>query len=212
MRSTITRMMFAVAAALATSAAQPASISLSPANQGMAISAGIANVDLLIDFGTVRSTGGGLTLDISGPISFNSFSPSAFFDSFDVAKTTQDCFDLFGIVNGDPEVCDFTGFGTDSKPPDTEFEIHLGTFNTPSPLTGMQSLGTITVNLTDVGTGLIALAMSPDSFFGPFLTVGGTAIPMTLTGASIGVVPLPATAWLFATGFGLVGFWRRRRA
>ena len=110
-----------------------------------------------------------------------------------------------------------------TAPPDAEYEVTMISPTVacppsgqacPSEITGMQTLGDLTLNLLGLGTGIITLSEGTgfgqrgDSF-AEDLT--GADLVIDFTGGTIEVVPLPATAWLFATGFGLVGFWRRRR-
>jgi len=147
-----------------------------------------------MDFTSVTTVGGGVILDITGPLSFNSFTPSTYFNGLNTAP-------------GDDT--DFTGFGTSNKPGTAEWEIHLGSF---AGLTGLNKLGDLTLNLTGTGLGGLVLSESPGDNYGGFVDLSANPLPVSFVGAQVNVVPLPATAWLFATGFGLVGFWRRRRA
>lgn len=72
-------------------------------------------------------------------------------------------------------------------------------------------LGTLTVNLLSIGTG--SLAMSTGSLGGFIGTdINSTPINAQLLGATIGVVPVPATAWLFSSALALMGFSRRQTA
>jgi len=192
MTTRITQAAVAVLAGIAATSANALSISALPATQDVLATDGTATIDIVMNF-EEQSIGGGIIIDLSGPIAFVSFAPSAYFNTL---NTTNDD-------------TDFTGFGTANKPADTDFEIHLGNFG---GLGGNQVLGTLTVSLTDSGTGVIDLAISPDIFYGGFFSLLAEEQNVTLNDASINsVVPLPTTAWLFATGMGLVGFWRRRR-
>ena len=170
------------------------SVYLSPASSSVDISAGTTTLELYMDFSGVTTQGGGVILDISGPLSFNSFTPSTYFNSLNTSP-------------GDDT--DFTGFGTSKKPASAEWEIHFGAF---AGITGMNKLGDLTLNLTGVGLGGLTLSESPGTNYGGFVDLSANPQAVDLLGAQVNVVPLPATAWLFATGFGLVGFWRRRRA
>lgn len=179
------------AAMLAASSANALSISALPASQEVLATDGIATVDIVMDFES-QSIGGGIIFDFSGPITFQSFTPSAYFNTL---NTTADD-------------TDFTGFGTTNKPASAEFEIHLGSF---AGFGGQQTLGTLTFAVNDIGTALIDISISPDLFYGGFYDLLANPQDVTLNDAQIdSVVPLPATAWLFATGMGLVAFWRRR--
>ncbi len=168
-----------------------ASIGLTPGDQTVPLSAGTASMTLVMDFNGTSSGGGGLMLDLSGPISFGSFTPSDFFNG----------------LNTDPGGDgDFTGYGTTNKPDSAEYEIHFGSFG---GVTGLHDLGLLTFNLSDTGTGVVDLSINPSyAGFADF----SPATTLELTDATIQVVPLPATAWLLATGFALAGLRLRRRS
>lgn len=192
MTTRTTRLAVAAFAALAATSANALSISALPAVQDVPAEDGFATIDIVMNF-EEQSIGGGIIIDLSGPISLVSFAPSAYFNT----------------LNTSADDTDFTGFGTDNKPGSAEFEIHLGNF---AGFGGNQVLGTLTVALGDIGTGVIDLSLSPDLFYGGFFSLLAEEQTVTLNDATINsVVPLPTTAWLFATGMGLVGFWRRRR-
>lgn len=188
----ITKALVATVAVLAASSASALSISALPASQEVLATDGVATVDIVMDFET-QSIGGGIIFDFSGPITFQSFTPSAYFQT----------------LNTTPDDTDFTGFGTNNKPASAEFEIHLASF---AGIGGQQTLGTLTFAVTDLGTAIIDISISPDIYYGAFYDLLANPQDVALNDAQIeSVVPLPATAWLFATGMGLVGLWRRRR-
>jgi hypothetical protein len=196
-----------IAAMAATSAANALSIYTSPATE-LGDPGGTVSVELYMDFGTTRAAGGQVLIDLTGPISFATvgFTPSTFFNS---------------IIGGG------SSYGsTESLPADAEFQVTLITPTTicngaacPSLITGLQKLGDLNFDLgstlSDVNVGIIDLSEG-DGFGGR-----GDSFAQDLTGADLNIdfidgtiaaVPLPASALLFATGFGLVGFWRRRRS
>jgi hypothetical protein len=193
-------------ALLATSSAQALSIFVAPADQIVDPSATATTVELRMDFGTTRASGGQFLIDLEGPISIAGFTPSAFFNT---------------IVSGGSNFSD-----TDLLPQDAEFQITMITPTTictggvvcPSLVTGQQVIGTLALNITgnlDLDLGRILLSEG-DGFggrgpsFAEDLT--GNLLTIDYGNGQVSPVPLPASAWLFATGFGLVGFWRRRRA
>lgn len=191
MNRQIPRVLATLTALLATSAAHALSISALPEMQNVFVTDGQVTVDIVMDF-EEQSIGGGIVLDFGGPIAFQSFAPSAFFRTLDTAADDTD----------------FTGFGTNNKPADAEFEIHLGSFN---GFGGRQTLGTLTFALLDLGIGSVDVGLSPDTFYGGFFDLQANPQQVTLNSAQISSLPLPASAWLFATGMGIAGLRRRRR-
>lgn len=171
-----------IAAVLGMPAAEAASVSLLPASSTVPLSDGTGTLELFMDFTDDPTIGGGIDLALSGPISFNSFTPSAYFSTVPEAG--------------------FTGYGAAAA--DADFEIHFGNF---AGLSGLNKLGDVRVNLLGTGAGQVAININ--SAFGDFYSTGSIKQIVSLNGAQVNVVPLPATAWLFATGFGLVGGWRR---
>lgn len=206
MRSTVIRMMFAAVAAMSASATQAESIYISPTDTP-ATPGGTASVGLFMDFGSTLAVGGQVLIDLQGPISISGFTPSAYFNTL-----------LAGFA---------TNYGsTGNLPVDAEFQVSISTPFTlcgsvpcPSLITGQQKLGDLNFN---VGAGLSALdqgiiTLSEGDGFGGrgqsfAVDLTGADINMVFTGGTISAVPIPATVWLFATGMGLAGFWRRRRA
>jgi hypothetical protein len=154
-----------------------ASVYLTPASTTVALSDGAAAFELYMDFTGEPTVGGGLDVDTNGAVAFNSFIPSSYF--LDIA---------------DPS---FSGFGTVLA--DNDYEIHFGDF---FGLSGINHLGTITVDLLNTGTGSIDLAIN--SMWGDFYQATGSfgQQSVTLSGASINVttVPLPASVWLLFGG------------
>jgi hypothetical protein len=165
--------------------AQAASVFLSPADQVVPPGTGNVTLELFMDFTGSPTVGGGIDLDLSGPISLVSFAPSSFFTN-----------------TADPA---FSGFGTDKA--DADFEIHFGSF---SGLSGQNKLGDLTLSFVGIGVGNVSLAIN--SFYGDFISTLGAVQQVTLTGAQVSSVPLPAGAWLLLTGVGALVGRRLRRA
>ena len=192
MRSFIKQVLLATAAMIAASSASALSISATPSSQSV-LSGTQVTVNLSMSF-EAQSIGGGIIFDFSGPISFVSFTPSAYFNS----------------LNTDPSGdTDFTGFGGNNKPASAEFEVHLGSF---SGISGNNDLGTLTLLTTGAGLGIVDLSVSPANFYGGFLDLVGTPQTVAFNDAQINVVPLPATAWLFLAGMGAAATRFRRRS
>lgn len=165
-------------------ASQAASIYLTPASSTVSLASGSASFELFMDFTGTPTVGGGIDLDLTGPISIDTFTPSAYFT---------------GSTDSS-----FSGFGTAAA--DADFEIHFGNF---AGLSGLNKLGDLTVNLGGIGLGNIALAINQT--YGSFYGTDSLEQAVTLSGAEVNVVPLPATAWMLLTGIGaLVGRKLRR--
>jgi hypothetical protein len=198
MNTRIKTLLLVGTAFFASTAAQAASVSLTPAVRDVGIGEQ-TNFTLSIDFtiGTdpnAAPIGGGLIFDFDGPIVFRGFAPSAFFNTLNTAPADD---------------TDFTGFGTDTKPTSSEFEIHFGSF---TGITGIHDLGTLAFEGSDMGQAMVTMRESPGEFYGGFFDLGGRPVPITLTAPNqITVVPLPATAWLFLAGLGAAATRLRRR-
>lgn len=169
---------------LAATVSQAASVYLTPASSTLSLASGSTSFDLYMDFTGTPTVGGGIDLDLTGPIAIGTFTPTAYF-----------------TASTDPA---FTGYGTANA--DADFEIHFGNF---AGLSGVNKLGSLTVSLAGLGTGSIALAINQT--FGAFYGTDSLEQSVTLSGAEVNVVPLPATAWMLLTGIGaLVGRKLRR--
>ncbi len=171
--------------ALAVVPAQAASIYLSPASSSVPLSAGTVTLELFADFTNEPTVGGGIDLAFAGPTSLSGFTPSSWFTTVP-----------------DPA---FTGYGSANA--DADFEIHFGNF---AGLSGLNKLGDLTLNLS--GLGQIQVAMAINSLYGDFFpTTGIDPLDVTLGGADVNVVPLPASVWLLGTAVAALAGRRRLR-
>jgi hypothetical protein len=178
-----------VLALLAAGSTQAASISFDPGDI-LIPPTGQFTVNLILDLGGIASQGGGAEFEFTGGVTFVSFTPSAYFNSFDTNP------------NG---VNDFTRYGAAGS--GNAFEITLAALDGIG--SGTNSLGTMAINV--YGPGGIRSFASPvwDTFIDLEL---GTAIPGFIFGGLQADVPLPATAWLFLAGLGAAATRLRRRA
>lgn len=188
-RRSITRAA-AIIAALAASAGNASTVSITPGSSSVSGS-GTTAFELFMDFTGVTIFGGGVSLNLNGPISTVLFTPSAY---------------LQNLINSPTGIA---GFGTANANSGDEFGVFFGAFE---GITGANKLGDISVNVTGTGLASIALFQSTQV---PFSELSGA--PMTVTGQgtsvlNVAAVPAPATAWLLATGVGAVGAWRRRKS
>lgn len=144
-----------------------------------------AALTLMMDFASNEATiGGGVDIDLTGPLSFVSFVPSAYFTSA-----------------ADPA---FSGHG--STHADGDYEVHFGHFN---GLSGRHALGVLTVRLEGVGQGHVNL--SANSFWGGFYRADdGAAMAPSFAGAVV-PVPEPASVAMLLAGLAAIGTAVRRR-
>ena len=180
----------AILAVLAVSAGNASTISVTPAQASVVAGNGAATFALFMDFTGVTIQGGGVSLDLSGPISVGSFTPTAYMQT---------------LIDGG-----FAGFGTANANPGTDFLVYFGAFE---GITGANKLGDISVNASGVGFASVGLF---ESTAFPFAALN-TGAPFNVTGQGTSVlnvapIPAPATAWLFATGIGAVGAWRSKKS
>jgi hypothetical protein len=175
----------AVLSGLSISASEAAAVYLTPASQTASLSSGSVTLELYMDFSGAgeQTVGGGIDLDFQGAISMGTFTPTSYF------TTTADPF--------------FTGHGTVDA--DSDYEIHFGNF---AGLSGVNKLGDLSVNL--LGLGVANINMAINSVYGDFYSTGSQLQNVTLGGAQINVVPVPAAVWLFGSALGLMGVVRRR--
>lgn len=177
----------AVLAGLSISVSEAAAVYLTPASQTASLSSGSATLELYMDFSGAgeQTVGGGIDLDFQGAISMGTFTPTSYF------ANTADPF--------------FTGHGTVDA--DNDYEIHFGNF---AGLSGVNKLGDLTVNLLSIGAGTISMAIN--TAYGDFYSTSSQLQNVSLSGAQINVVPIPAAVWLFGSALGLMGAVRRRSA
>ena len=177
----------AVLSGLSMSASEAASVYLTPASQTASLSSGSVTLGLYMDFSGAgeQTVGGGIDLDFQGAISMGTFTPTSYF------TTTADPF--------------FSGHGTVDA--DNDYEVHFGNF---AGLSGVNKLGDLTVNLLNVGVGTISMAIN--TAYGDFYSTSSQLQNVSLSGAQINVVPVPAAVWLFGSALGLMGAARRRSA
>jgi hypothetical protein len=202
MLSSVKRTAIAVVATFVAGAGQAASLYLTPDSIAPSAVPSVANLSVFLDLTGVTAQGGGAEFTFSGVFSYVQFLPSAAFDDL---NTDPDDTNQPPDADSDPDDNPFTGYG--DPPGDAQLEIYVGDF---AGITGLIQLGNILVNQAAGAPGAITVAPSPSNRWGGFVNLGGQPIAgFTYSGTT--VVPLPATAWLLATGFGLAGFWRRRR-
>lgn len=194
------------------SVASAASFSLSPSSQVVSLEDGSVTIGLHMDF-DVFSIGGGLMIEINGPIGFASFTPSGYFNSLDTIQMVSQCPGYDAGNPGtfcNPDFYDFTGYGTDMKPDSADWEIHFGSFG---GVTGSHQIGTLSFALLGTGLATIDLQSSPGAYFGPFVNLMGMPIDLELNGATleISAIPVPASFWLLGSAMGVLGSARRLR-
>jgi hypothetical protein len=203
--STFHRLLALTTALAFSSGAQALSIFVAPSDQAVEPTATTTSVELHLDFGTTFAAGGQILIDLEGPISIASFTPSAFFNS---------------LIGGGSNFS-----STDLLPPDAEFQITLITPTTvcpggvvcPSLITGEQKIGDLNLNITgDLNQELGRILLSEGDGFGGrdrswAEDLTGALLTIDYGNGTVSPIPLPATAWLFATGFGVAAYWRRRR-
>lgn len=162
----------AVLGMLCISSSEAAAIYLTPASSDVQLSAGTTTLELLMDFTGTPTLGGGVDLDLTGPISFASFIPTSYFNGLDPLLSGH------GTVNAD-----------------ADYQIHFGDF---AGLSGVNKLGDVKVNLLAGGPAGINLAIN--QYYGQFYDLNSAGMSVALSGAQVNVVPLPATVWFLLTG------------
>jgi hypothetical protein len=180
---------FAVCA-FACTGAHAASVYVTPSHSVVPSPGETTVLHLFMDFSDDPTLGGGLDIDLTGPISLQAFTPSAWFDGLDPF---------------------FTGYSTEVGVADHELALWFGDFN---GLGGVNEIGTLSVNL--LGNGSAAVNLGINSLYGPFFSATDfDQQDVQLTGATLDVgvpqVPLPAAAWLLASGVGAFFGMRRTR-
>jgi hypothetical protein len=179
----------AMLAGLSMSAAEAAAVYMEPDSQAGIYDPEVPSTvsfELWMDFTNEPTIGGGIDLDLQGPISMAEFTPSSYFTD-----------------TADPS---FTGHGTENA--DNDYQIHFGNF---AGLSGVNKLGDITVNLLGSGLGSISLAIN--TFYGGFFGTDFLSIDVDVSdeaAITASAVPAPAGVWLLLTG--LAGLVTRRFA
>jgi hypothetical protein len=179
----------AMLAGLSMSAAEAAAVYMEPDSQAGIYDPEVPSTvsfELWMDFTNEPTIGGGIDLDLQGPISMAEFTPSSYFTD-----------------TADPS---FTGHGTENA--DNDYQIHFGNF---AGLSGVNKLGDITVNLLGSGLGSISLAIN--TFYGGFFGTNFLSIDVDVSdeaAITASAVPAPAGVWLLLTG--LAGLVTRRFA
>lgn len=173
---------------LSLSTANAASIYITPEASEDLPGASVS-LDLYMDFTGTPTLGGGIDVFVSGPLSFVSFTPSAYFDGLDPA---------------------FTGHGPETAGGGAATAIYIGSFG---GLSGINLLGSLNLSLTGPGLGEVSFAAN-QFWGGGFFDLSGSLEPMQVDffGAEVNAVPLPATAWLMLTGVGALVARRLRRS
>jgi hypothetical protein len=148
--------------------------------------------DLLVDFGTQLVLGGTTEITFNpGVLSFAEYVPASF-------------------PNGDiavyPPAWPFT---------QTDTSVTIGFGSNGAPITGAFKAGTLSFNVNQsasIGTTKLTLA-DGSGFWTPFLDPAGIPIVVNYIPGEvlISAVPLPPTAWLFASGLAMLGFVRLQR-
>ena len=179
----------AMLAGLSMSAAEAAAVYMEPDSQAGIYDPEVPSTvsfELWMDFTNEPTIGGGIDLDLQGPISMAEFTPSSYFTD-----------------TADPS---FTGHGTENA--DNDYQIHFGNF---AGLSGVNKLCDITVNLLGSGLGSISLAIN--TFYGGFFGTDFLSIDVDVSdeaAITASAVPAPAGVWLLLTG--LAGLVTRRFA
>lgn len=177
------------ALALAAQGATAASVWLEPASTNLQAGATI-DLTLMLDFSAAELTvGGGIDIDIGGPLAITGFTPSAWF-----------------LSAGDPA---FSGHSATQYVTD-DYEVHVGHFN---GLSGRHALGTLRLQGLAAGVGTVVLT-SADVLGGFYSAIDASELPVTWAGAQVNVsaVPEPATLATLLAGLGLLaGMARRQR-
>lgn len=178
----------AILATYGWTATQAASVYIAPSDSAVSVLDGTTVLHLFMDFSDEITLGGGIDLDIAGPVSLAAFTPSAYFATLDPA---------------------FTGFSTAPDVADNDLAIWFGDF---SGLSGVNELGTLALNL--LGEGTATLDIGINSLYGPFYSAETFDLQdVLLSGATINVtpVPLPGALWLLMSGLGAIGAFARNR-
>jgi hypothetical protein len=170
------------------SSANAASVYLAPTTGTIDVNSGPAILQLFMDFSDEPTLGGGIDLEIQGPIELLGFTPSSYFNTLDTA---------------------FTGYSTNPVIADGNFALWFGDFD---GLSGIHELGTLTFDL--LATGDAAIDVNINNWYGPFISADTLEQQtVALNGATLHVaaVPVPAALWFFTSALGVIGGVRLRR-
>lgn len=182
----LTKLMLVLAQLGLAGALQAATVSLDPASQVIQPNSSVS-VNVLVDFSDTSGTKGGFfTLGYdSSLLTFSSFVyNTAFLTPFGANPTAWNLTTPGTITN--------VGFGS-------------------GLLTGSGTLGTVTF-LTGASVGTANLTTTLASGF--LNKTGFSMLPVSYSGAQVNVaaVPVPAAAWLMASGISMLGLGLRRRS
>ncbi len=170
--------------------ANAASVYVTPSHSVEASAGGTTILHVFMDFSDDPTLGGGVDVDLAGPISLQAFTPSAWFAGLDPF---------------------FTGYSTSSEIADHDLALWFGDFN---GLGGVNEIGTLSLNL--LGNGSAQVSLGINTLFGPFFSATDfNQQNVQLIGATLDVgvpaVPLPGAVWLLASSLGAFFGLRRNR-
>ena len=175
--------------------AQSASVYLSVDSLTIGVSEGTATLEMFMDFTGTPTLGGGVDVIISGPASYADFIPSAWLQT-----------------DADPFFSGVNLFALNS--PASSVMVAFGSF---VGLSGLNKVGDLVLNLNGVGQVSINLAINNASVspIENFIGLALNELPVALNpgfedGITLQVVPVPAAVWLFLSGLGVLGVYRRR--
>ena len=188
----------AMLAGLSMSAAEAAAVYMEPDSQAGIYDPEVPSTvsfELWMDFTNEPTIGGGIDLDLQGPISMAEFTPSSYFTD-----------------TADPS---FTGHGTENA--GNDYQIHFGNF---AGLSGVNKLGDISVELKGECKANptepevpCSISLAINTFYGGFFGTDFLSIDVDVSdeaAITASAVPAPAGVWLLLTG--LAGLVTRRFA